>query len=155
MKIVRFTIGCLLRIYGIIRTRKLTTMTYGFFTILNKSNVKIGKRCSFNKGVMIQGNHDIMIEDDVVLSQYCMILDSGLDLSNFVVKGKRKHTKSFAWIKRGAWIGAGAIILPGVTVGEYSVVGAGSVVTKDVEPYSLVVGNPARFIRTIKSGKEQ
>ena len=48
-----------------------------------------------------------------------------------------------------AWIGAGATILPGVTIGENSVVGAGSVVTRDVEPNTIVAGNPARVIRKI------
>ncbi|WP_301392729.1 DapH/DapD/GlmU-related protein, partial [uncultured Duncaniella sp.] len=49
-----------------------------------------------------------------------------------------------------AWIGAGATILPGVTVGENSVVGAGSVVTHDVEPNTVVAGNPARLMRQLK-----
>ena len=50
---------------------------------------------------------------------------------------------------RGAWIGAGAIILPGVTIGEAAVVGAGSVVTKDVPARMVVVGNPARVIKSV------
>jgi len=52
-------------------------------------------------------------------------------------------------IERNAWIGAGAIILPGITIGENSIVGAGAVVTKDVPPNTVVVGNPAKIIRTI------
>lgn len=52
-------------------------------------------------------------------------------------------------VKRGASIGTGSTILCGVTVGEGAVVGAGSVVTRDVSPYSVVAGNPARFIRTL------
>ncbi len=55
-------------------------------------------------------------------------------------------------IKRGAYIGVNAIILPGVTVGEGAIVGAGSVVTKDVPPLSVAAGNPARVIRTIDAG---
>jgi len=51
-------------------------------------------------------------------------------------------------IKKGVWIGAGSIILPGVTIGEYSVVGAGAVVTRDVPPHSMVVGVPAEVVRT-------
>ena len=53
-------------------------------------------------------------------------------------------------IGNDVWIGAGAIILNGVTIGEGAVVGAGSVVTKDVNPYEIVAGNPARVIRKIE-----
>ena len=48
------------------------------------------------------------------------------------------------------WIGGGAILLPGVTIGRGSVIGAGAVVTKDVSPYSVAVGNPARVIRQVE-----
>lgn len=59
------------------------------------------------------------------------------------------ETKGEIVVKRGAWIGAKSVILSGVTVGENAVVGAGSVVTKNVAPYTLVAGNPARFIKAI------
>ena len=52
-------------------------------------------------------------------------------------------------IKKGAWITPGCIILAGVTIGENAVVGAGSVVTKDVEPYTVVAGNPAKIIKKL------
>ncbi len=52
-------------------------------------------------------------------------------------------------IKKGAWIGAGATILPGVTVGKYAIVGAASVVTKDVPNYVVVVGNPAKVVKML------
>ena len=52
-------------------------------------------------------------------------------------------------IKRHAWVGAGAIVLPGVTVGENAIVGAGSVVTKDVAANTVVVGNPAKPVHRI------
>ncbi|WP_425453518.1 acyltransferase [Companilactobacillus furfuricola] len=53
-------------------------------------------------------------------------------------------------IREGAWIGAKAILLPGVTIGEHAIVGAGAVVTKDVESYAVVGGNPAKLIKKIK-----
>ena len=52
-------------------------------------------------------------------------------------------------LKRNCWIGAGATILPGVTVGENAVIGAGAVVTKDVEANTVVGGNPARVIKRL------
>ncbi len=59
------------------------------------------------------------------------------------------------YIKKGAWIGTGAIILQGITIGKYSVVAAGAVVTKDVQPYTLVGGVPARKIKDINRDKLQ
>ena len=56
-------------------------------------------------------------------------------------------------IKKGAWIGAGASILPGVTVGKYAIVGAGAIVTKDVPDYAVVVGIPAKVIKTLDKDK--
>ena len=53
-------------------------------------------------------------------------------------------------IGNNVWICTGAIILPGVTIGDNSVIGAGSVVTKDIEPNSLAVGNPCKVIRSLK-----
>ncbi|HJU04769.1 MAG TPA: NAD(P)H-binding protein [Nitrospiraceae bacterium] len=58
-------------------------------------------------------------------------------------------------IGNDVWIGGGAIILPGVTIGDGSVVGAGSVVVHDVPPASVVVGNPARIVRTLNGGKDR
>jgi acetyltransferase-like isoleucine patch superfamily enzyme len=56
-------------------------------------------------------------------------------------------------IKKGAWIGAGASILPGVTVGKYAIVGAGAIVTKDVPDYAVVVGIPAKVVKTLDKDK--
>ena len=63
--------------------------------------------------------------------------------------GKRKFDLLPTTIKQGASIGANATILPGIQVGKFSIVGAGSVVTKDVHDYQVVVGNPAKQIRDI------
>jgi acetyltransferase-like isoleucine patch superfamily enzyme len=54
-------------------------------------------------------------------------------------------------VRRGATIGAGAVILPGITIGEEAMIGAGSVVTKDVPSRAVVVGNPARIVRTLET----
>jgi len=58
--------------------------------------------------------------------------------------------KSTVILENDCWIGAGAIILPGVKIGQYSIVGAGAVVTKDVPPRTIVAGVPARFIRNVE-----
>jgi maltose O-acetyltransferase len=135
-----------LKCYGVIRTRRLSTRTFGLFHLLNARNVSFGERCCLNTGVLIQGRCRVSIEDDVVLSPRCMLLDSGLDPVVMRAGGVNKHIESFIVVEKGAWIGAGAIVLSGVTVGEYSIVGAGSVVIKDVPAHATVVGNPARLL---------
>ena len=57
-------------------------------------------------------------------------------------------------VEEDAWIGSSVTVLPGVTIGRGAIVGAGSVVTKDVAPYTIVVGVPAKPIRTIRPGEE-
>lgn len=128
---------------------------FGNFTVINPKRVWIGFNCAINHDVFLLGSSGITIEDDVVLSARCMILDAGLDPSTFSDPDRRTYIDGPVKIGRGAWIGAGAIILPGVTVGERSVVGAGSVVTRDVEPLSVVAGNPARPVgrQAIAEGK--
>lgn len=118
----------------------------GFFYVGNRRNVIIGDHCGINPGVFILGHNRIEIGSRVVLSARCMLIDSGLELKDFAITDFPKHTQSFICINDDAWIGAGAIILPGVTVGNKSIVGAGSVVTKDVPPFTIVAGNPARVI---------
>ena len=118
----------------------------GNFYVGNPSNVSIGSNCGINHGVFILGANRIEIGSYVVLSARCMLIDSGLKLSNFATEEFPPHTSNFIKIEDGVWIGAGAIILPGVTLGKKSVVGAGSVVTRDVPPFTVVAGNPARPI---------
>ena len=138
-----------LLIYGIIITRNITTKSRGLFKIYNKLNVEVGNNCCFHTGVIIQGYRKVKIEDSVVFSPGCVLMDSGYDMSKFISEGQREHIESFICIKRRAWIGARAVILSGVTIGEFAVVGAGSVVTRDVEAYTVVAGNPARPIRRL------
>lgn len=122
---------------------------WGWFTVANNKNVSMGRGCSINHGVFILGRDDISIGDNVTLSARCMLLDAGLDVDGLLDNSRhvRKHTKSYIHIEDGVWIGAGAIILAGITVHKNSIVGAGSVVTRDVPEGVVVAGNPARIIR--------
>jgi len=117
---------------------------------------KIGKRCSLGQnvnvgghavlgnGVKVQNNvsiyDDVIIEDDVFCGP-SMVFTNVINPRAFV---ERKHEYKKTYIKKGASIGANATIVCGVALGEYCFIGAGSVVTKDVPPYALMYGNPAR-----------
>lgn len=118
----------------------------GNFTVVNSKNVCIGKNCGINHDVFILGNNNIEIGDGVVLSARVMLLDAGLDVKKFSTQDFPPHVSGFVKIEDGVWVGAGAIVLSGVTIGRKSVIGAGSVVTKDVSPFTIVAGNPARPI---------
>lgn len=95
----------------------------------------------------------VEIEDDVFLTRGVVIV-AHLTPTPFLRQFIGGTEFGKIRIGRGAYIGVNAIILPGVTVGEGCIVGAGSVVTKNVPPYSVAVGNPARVIRKVTDGGE-
>ncbi len=111
----------------------------GLFTRIGK-NVFINHACSF------LGIGGITIEDDVLIGPKVNLITESHPLD----PAERKSlTVKPIVIKRNAWIGAGVTILPGVTVGENSVVAAGAVVSKDVPDNTVVAGVPAKVIKSI------
>ena len=108
-------------------------------------NVYIDEHVSIGNGVKIQNNvnvyHGVTIEDDVFLGPSMTFTN---DMYPRAFNSDWKITETL--VRKGASIGANATIRCGITVGEYAMVGAGSVVTKDVPAYALVVGNPAKRI---------
>ncbi len=101
------------------------------------AEVKIGHNCKIQNSVSIY--HGVTIEDDVFVGPNACFTNDKVPRA-FDPEWKITSTL----IKKGASIGANATIVCGITIGEYAMVAAGSVVTKDVEPYSLVIGNPAK-----------
>jgi acetyltransferase-like isoleucine patch superfamily enzyme len=102
-------------------------------------NVKIGNNCKVQNFVSVY--HGVTVEDDVFLGPSCTLTN---DMYPRAVNANWKTVDTL--IKKGASVGANATIVCGITLGEYCMVGAGAVVTKDVAPHALVVGNPARAI---------
>jgi len=106
-------------------------------------NVNVGSRAVIGDGVKIQNNvsvyDDVIIEDDVFCGPSC-VFTNVINPRSFVER-KAEYKKTI--VKKGASIGANATIVCGVTIGEYALIGAGSVVTKNVPAYALVYGNPA------------
>jgi UDP-2-acetamido-3-amino-2,3-dideoxy-glucuronate N-acetyltransferase len=107
-------------------------------------NVNVGGKAIIGNGVKIQNNvslyDDVIIEDEVFCGPSC-VFTNVINPRAFV---ERKHEYKLTLVKRGASIGANATIVCGTTLGEYSFVGAGGVVTKDVPAHAMVYGNPAR-----------
>ena len=112
------------------------------------AEIVIGKRCSVGDRTEIHSGRKVEIGDDVIIAWDCVILDRDYHSAS----GKNEIIKPVQ-IKNGAWIGCRSIILKGVTIGEGGVVGAGSVVNKNVEPYTLVAGNPAMIIKKVDGWK--
>ncbi|MBO4899341.1 MAG: N-acetyltransferase [Lachnospiraceae bacterium] len=102
------------------------------------SGVHIGNRVKIQNNVNVYNG--VFVEDDVFLGP-SMTFTNDMYPRAFNKDWKVVPT----YVRKGASIGAGAVIRCGVNIGEYSMVGAASLVTKDVKPYSLVTGNPAKF----------
>lgn len=109
---------------------------------LIENDVIVGNRVTVKSGVQLWDG--ISLEDDVFVGP-------NVTFTNDPFPRSKQYPESFprTVVKQGASIGANATILPGITIGEGAMVGAGSVVTKDVPPHTLVVGNPARVRKEI------
>jgi acetyltransferase-like isoleucine patch superfamily enzyme len=119
----------------------------GTFVEIQK-NAKIGKRCKIQSHTFIC--EGVTIEDDVMVAHGVMFIN---DRDPFAVNSDGSMKSDNDWeciptlVKKGACIGSNATVMCGVTIGEGALVGAGAMVTKDVEPHTVVAGNPAKFLR--------
>jgi acetyltransferase-like isoleucine patch superfamily enzyme len=125
-------------------------------------DISIGEWCYIGEGSRIWSSRSIHIGDRVLVSHNVNIFDS----LTHPLSAQQRHSQYIKIVQSGhpndidlgerpvkvnndVWIGANACILRGVTIGEAAIVGAGSVVTHDIPPYSIVAGNPARVIREL------
>lgn len=127
-----------------------------------REGAKVGKNCIISKGVYIDKN--VIIGNNIKIQNYSCIyhgskIEDGVFIGPHVILTNDKHPRAINpdyslksdkdWeegkilVKKGASIGANAVILPGTEIGEWALIGAGSVVTKNVPDYGLVFGNPA------------
>ncbi|MEU8283074.1 acyltransferase [Micromonospora sp. NPDC048905] len=114
--------------------------------------VHIGDRVGVGQYVYIGGNGGVTLEDDVMISGHSYLVSATryTDPNNAYPYSKQGEARLGIVVRRNAWIAANCTILDGVEIGEGAVVGAGSVVTRDVPPAVVVAGNPARKIRLVK-----
>jgi len=117
------------------------------------SNIKIGNNCYIGKNTFLDLANKITIEDEVVISAKVTILTHE-DVGNRVMQKYYKRISAPVKIGKGSWIGANVTILAGVSIAEYCVVAAGSVVKDDIESFSLVAGVPAKVKKMIDKDKK-
>ncbi|KAA9107951.1 sugar O-acetyltransferase [Microbacterium rhizomatis] len=109
-------------------------------------NITIGKRVFINSGCRFQDQGGITIGDDSLIGHNAVIAT----LQHDIEPTRRANVIPFpVIIGRNVWLGANVTVLPGVTIGDDAVIGAGSVVTKRIPPRTIAVGSPARVVRAI------
>lgn len=124
-----------------------TVINPPIFTIL-ADKVKIGKNVVIMNGFQCMSAGGLTIEDDTMISLNCTIATNNHDFyERNIITCKPVH------IKKNVWIGVNVTILPGVTIGNNAIVGAGAVVTKDIPDNAVVVGSPAKVIKYLDAEK--
>ena len=122
-----------------------------FYTDFGK-NITIGKDVFINSGCHFQDQGGIEIGDGALIGHNVVLATINHDLNP-----KENRKNHYAAIKIGAhvWIGSNATVLPGVTIGDYAVVAAGAVVTRDVPALTVVGGVPAKVLKVVREEKEE
>ena len=123
---------------------------------ITSSKISLGKRVIIRPNTMLfadprEGDGHIIIEDDVMIGSgvHIYVANHRYDMTQTHIMDQGHCQAKDVILKEGCWIGANSIILPGVKIGKNAVVGAGSIVTRDVPDFSVVGGNPAKIIKKI------
>ncbi len=124
-----------------IKLGRYSSIHMGVF--INKNNIVIGENCAINRKCYLDGRGGIYIGDNVSISPEVQLITADHDIDSEYFE----YNERPIYINDYVWIGTRAIILPGVTIGKGSVIAAGSVVTKDVPPYCVYGGVPAKYIK--------
>ena len=119
-------------------------------TMTSAARLTLGDRVGISGSIIVVGN-SVQIGEDTILGAGCMVLDNDFHAPGLGFSWLTEYSKNSKPVKigRGCFIGARSLILKGVTLGDRVVIGAGSVVTKDVPAHSIAAGNPARVVGTI------
>jgi acetyltransferase-like isoleucine patch superfamily enzyme len=117
--------------------------------ILAPGQLELGDNVTINAFTHIFAGGGVKIGSGTMISSNCSI-SSLTHPINDSCRQEKTCIKKAVTIGQNVWLGMGAIILPGVTIGDHSIVGAGAVVTKDVQPKTIVVGNPAKFLKYVE-----
>ena len=117
-------------------------------TVVEPNKVKMGKNSIIMNNALLMASGGIEIGDCTMVAAHAKLISNDHDLYD-------RSILTMVPIKIGnhVWVGAGATILKGVTVGDHAIIGGGSVVNKDVPPYAVVVGNPAKVVKYLDPKK--
>ena len=135
---------------AIVRTGPITTHPDGGHVAQEfDSRIVIGNRVAAIAGLQVLAHQCITIGDDVMLANNVFLCDAlhGYEHARFPYKYQGMFRIQPIKIGRGCWVGQNVVVMPGVTVGEMSIIGANSVVTRNIPSYSIAVGAPARVIK--------
>jgi acetyltransferase-like isoleucine patch superfamily enzyme len=122
-----------------------------WITAPGEARVRIGSGCFLNRGVMIAAQELVEIGDHCMLANGCVVTDADHrhDDPEVPVTWQGFTSKGPTRIGANCWLGANVVVTSGVTIGERSVIGANAVVSRDIPPWSVAVGAPARVVRTV------
>jgi acetyltransferase-like isoleucine patch superfamily enzyme len=126
--------------------------------VLPQPTLTLGRFTNLGPGVTVSVGHSVTLGDHVRVAMGCFIADNpGHPLDAVARRSAPVSPDDIrpVVIEDDVWLGAGAVVLPGVTIGARSVVGARAVVTRPVPPDSLVVGNPARVVRRLRRDEDR
>lgn len=116
------------------------------------ARVRIGEGTFLNRGVMVAAHELVEIGAHCMLANGCFVSDANhrFDDPEKPITWQGFESKGPTRIGDNCWLGIGVVVTSGVTIGERSVIGANSVVTRDIEPYSIAAGSPAKVLRKIE-----
>jgi acetyltransferase-like isoleucine patch superfamily enzyme len=128
-----------------------------WITAPGEARVRIGAGTFLNMGVMIASERLVEIGDHCMLANGCFVTDSShrYDDPEQPITWQGFSSKGPTRLGDNVWLGANVVVTSGVSIGQRSVIGANSVVTGDIPPFSIAVGSPARVIRKIEYGEHE
>jgi acetyltransferase-like isoleucine patch superfamily enzyme len=136
---------------GKIEIGKESEILDGVLVLTYGGDIKIGNFCSINPYTIIYGHGGTTIGNNVLIAGHCMIIPGNHNFLDCDIPiGRQGHTAKGIVIGDDVWISHGCSILDGVTIGKGSIIGAGSVVTSSLPPYSIAVGVPAKIKKNRK-----
>jgi len=127
-----------------------TVIRAGAMLLPSSGSIAIGKRTSINQYAIINGEGGVTIGDSVMVAAFVGMFAGNHNFDDIAIPISEQgtNTRGGIRIEDDVWIGSHAVILDGVRIGRGSVIGAGAVVTRDVPPYSVMMGVPAQWVRS-------